>query len=238
MIITNDKEIDIRGNELAIIIRDSIVEKIPLAGSVTIRFLSWEQRVRHERIISFIEDLVSSLQDTDKDEINWEYLSSQDFSDLIMLVVQRVEQTSSKEKLQRFKEILLKEVKTPYLSDFKDTFLDILLKINEDQIKILVFYQKLDNKEISIKFNYTPKNKGIRGVSEVIGSKTVARDENVYVNQTYFGMDQDIYDFLIQDLLSKYLLYDIGFNRFQWGHVLVPSVSPLGKEFLLFVKST
>jgi len=234
----NDKEFDIRGNELAIIIRDSLIEKIPLAGSIVIRFLSWEQRVRHERIISFIEDFISSLQDIDKSEINWEYLSSQDFSALIMLVVRRVEQTSSKEKLQRFKDILLKETKTPYLSNFKDTFLDILLKINEDQIKILVFYQKLDNKEISIKFNYTPSQKCVRGVSEVKEGETIARVENVYVNQTYFGMTQEIYDFLMQDLLSKYLLYDVGFNRHQWGHVLVPSVSPLGKEFLLFLKST
>lgn len=225
----NDKEIDIKGNELAIILRDSIIEEIPFIGSVAVKIISLQQRVRHERIISFIEDLVSSLKGIDKNEINWEYVSGQDFSDMIISIIQRVEQTFSKEKLHRFKEILIKEIKTPYSSNFKDTFLDILLKINEDQIKILSLYQKIDNGTITLT-SYSLSNLGIRRFGE--------KRENEYINQIYFGMNQDVYDFLIQDLLSKYQLFDIGFIRNVIGHVMVPNVSPLGKELLLFIEST
>jgi hypothetical protein len=225
----NDKEIDIKGNEIAKILRDSIIEKIPLIGSDIVRIISWQETVRNQRIISFIEDFISSLQGIDKSEINWEYLSSQDYFDLLASVSQKVEQTSSKEKLRRFKDILIKEIKTPYVSEFKDTFLDILSKINEDQIKILDFYYQVDLGKITL-----PQVSGsTTGIRQFNG-----KNENTYLNETYFKMEQEVYEFLIQDLISKYLL--INFNSgigplFQ--RQSFPKISPLGMEFLEFIKT-
>jgi hypothetical protein len=46
-------------------------------------------------------------------------------------------------KKKRFKEILIKDLKTIYKSDFKETFLDLILRLNEDQIRILQAFSLL-----------------------------------------------------------------------------------------------
>ena len=148
----NEDKINVVGNELALIIRETLIEQIPIGGSVASKILSLEERIKQKRINSFFEEWIAYLLKIDKTKIDWERLSRPEFIDSIISVSHRVYQTSSKEKLQRFKLILTGELIKGNISktEFKDTFLDILLRINEDQINVLKAYKKIHDEKIGM----------------------------------------------------------------------------------------
>ena len=54
-------------------------------------------------------------------KVDQKYLKNEEFGDIFESILRRVVNTASKEKAQRFKKILLNEMKYTYESDFKET---------------------------------------------------------------------------------------------------------------------
>jgi len=225
----NEKNIDLTGNEIAKIIRDSVVEQIPVVGSATVKFFTLQERKRHERIISIFENLLSSLAGIDQSEINWEYVKSEDFNPMLGSVIDRLQYTTAKEKIHRFREILIKDLKTTYYSDFKETYLDLILRLNEDQIKILRAFQKLNVDLGSFSRNESADEK--EKERERLKIQRIPKAED-------FGLNRDLYLFYIQDLISKSLLYDEGMGRFSTGPFKIIEITQFGLEFLKFIENT
>ena len=136
-------KVNIYGNEFAKAIRDSLISKIPVAGSAAVRFLEAYEKANLQIKINFLEEFISELKGVDKNEINWDHLDSVEFLVMFNSVLERIRYTTAEEKKKRFKEILIKDLKTTYKSDFKETFLDLILRLNEDQIRILQAFNTL-----------------------------------------------------------------------------------------------
>jgi len=138
------EKVDIYVNEIAKAFRDSLISMVPVAGSTAVRLLEAIEKANIQIKINFIEEFVAELKGVDKNEINWSHLNSDDFLVMLNSVLERIRYTTAEEKKKRFKDILIKDLKTTYRSDFKETFLDLILRLNEDQIRILHTFRSLN----------------------------------------------------------------------------------------------
>jgi hypothetical protein len=147
-------------------------------------------------------------------------------------VTQRVQLTSAKDKLLRFRLILTEEIKFRSISDseFKETFLDLILRINEDQIKILNAYKKIKLEKIGLHDN-------VPGIG-IVRIKHPGKNESDYAKirtHEYFGIDDELYKFYVQDLISKSLLYDDGLGLFGSRPFLIIEITQFGMAFLNYI---
>jgi hypothetical protein len=136
-------KVDAYVNEFAKATRDLVISKVPVAGPAVVRFLEAIEKANLQIKINFLEEFISELKGVDKNEINWDHLDSVEFLVMFNSVLERIRYTTAEEKKKRFKEILIKDLKTTYKSDFKETFLDLILRLNEDQIRILQAFNTL-----------------------------------------------------------------------------------------------
>mgnify|MGYP002410000489 CR=1 FL=1 len=115
----------------------------------------------------------------------------------------------SEERLHRFKKILVNQMVSPHESDWAETFLDLVSKLNETQIEILVFFRNHAEDE-----------------PEDMSKK----------NHRTFGLSEGTYLFYIQDLISKSLLFDDSINRYGTRPSTIVAITELGKEFLGYIE--
>lgn len=205
---------------------DIILYNFPIAGSTVARISKMQDNVRQHQRDIVIEEFFSALAQEDKSKINWTRYKSQDFILLFNSVTIRAQQTTAKEKRRRFREILIKELHETYESDFKETFLDLILRLNEDQITILNSYKKTFDV-------YGPFVRGEKGESE--DQKVLRERINHCPKATDFGYAQDLYFFYVQDLISKSLMYDEGMGRLGASPFKIVYITKFGLEFLDFI---
>ena len=128
--------------------------------------------------------------------------------------------------MHRFKKILLNEMTRTYTSDFKETFLDIVSRINEDQILILNRFREVKDCE-----------------SEGNSEQRVVDGEGAKVSLKYKGnfleVDEAEYLFYVQDLVSKSLLCDKYVGVYGGAKPYTNlGITPFGEEFLKFIEGS
>ena len=199
----------------------ALLSRTPV-GVATDTFFEYQTQVKLERLYRIIEELREDFESIDPKKINWEHLQSEEFSDLFESILRRAVNTAAEEKIRRFKKILMNEMTRPYKSDFKETFLDIAYRINEDQIQILKHFWNAKN--------------GCEGDSEqrvIDGEGTGVSFKSTADLQ---GFEEAKYLFYVQDLVSKSLLLDEAVALF--GGEIKPytnlRITPFGEEFLKF----
>ena len=129
--------------------------------------------------------------------------------------------------MHRFKRILLNEMTHTYTSDFKETFLDIVSRINEDQILILNHFRKVKDCE--------SEGNSEQRVADGEGTET-----SLKCKANFLGFDEAKYLFCVQDLVSKSLLFDETIALF--GGRTKPytrlRITLFGEEFLRFIEGS
>ncbi|MDO9035042.1 MAG: hypothetical protein Q7U51_07560 [Methanoregula sp.] len=225
----NDEEIKIITNETTSAVSDIVISQAPFIGPIAVRINDTGERVRQQHINAFLEKFVSTLMKIERSEIDWTRFTSKDFYFMIHSVTERVHHTTAKEKIHRFQEILIKDLKTTYNSDFKETYLDLILRLNEEQIKILRAFQKLHNDHGPILRHESADEK--EKEHQRIRIQKIPKAED-------FVFDRELYSFYIQDLTSKSLLYDDGMGRFGTGPFTIIDITKFGLEFLNFIEYT
>ncbi|MFA6332834.1 MAG: hypothetical protein WCX22_07780 [Methanoregula sp.] len=225
----NDDEIKIFTTETTSAVFDIVVSQAPVIGPIAVRLSETGERIRQQQINTFLENFVSALMKIDRDQINWTRFKSDDYYFMIHSVTERVHHTTAKEKIIRFREILIKDLQTTYHSDFKETYLDLILRLNEDQIKILRTFRTQYNE-------YGP----------FIRDESPSDEQNEQIRLKYeslpkekdFQFNHDLYFFYILDMISKSLLYDDGMGRFGTGALEIIDITQFGLEFLKFIEDT
>jgi hypothetical protein len=178
---------EISKKQLAISVAKAAVGAVPWLGpSLNEAFFDYRSRVKQQRINAFLADLMAQLEHYETGSQDFEHLQSDAFGDFFESVLRKVAENRSSEKISRFKGVLVKEVRSPSQTDFTETFLDIISKVNETEIAILVKYDQFDKKE---------EDKEI--------PEYRLRPEEI-------GLDPGTLAFYTQDLISKALLIDIG----------------------------
>ena len=222
-----DEDSKIQLKHAAISAKNVVFSSIPVCGTILDEVLfGYRSRVKQERLNRFVEELEKYLRSMRSGDIDQEYLKSEEFGDIFESILRRVVNTASEEKMHRFKRILLNEMTHTYTSDFKETFLDIAFRINEDQILILKHFWKAKD------------DCGSEGNSEQRVVDDEGAETSLKCKANFLGFDEAKYLFYAQDLVSKSLLYDEIIALF--GGETKPytnlRITPFGEEFLRFVE--
>jgi hypothetical protein len=245
-----------------------VIGEIPYIGSVLNEVIYESRaRIKQERINKFISLLHDYMCNVSIDSIDFEYVKSDDFSDLFESVLKRVALTKSEEKMRRFKKVLVSEIQNPTRTDFVETFLDIITRLDEVQIKILndikiatkncgglhekVFKLQDEISKIENDLSQNKKSDNERLiVLSLQQSKTekenrlkillnILVDNQRYYNSDNYGITHNQYVFYLQDLISKALLQERLIPR----KIKAPFVTKIielttyGDEFLNFIQT-
>jgi len=214
--------------QAAISVKNVLFSNIPVVGGILDEVLfEHRNRVKQERLNRFVEEFKKYLRSMGSCDIDQKHLKSEEFGDIFESILRKVVNTASEEKVHRFKKILLNEMEHTYESDFKETFLDIAFRINEDQIQILKhFWNVKDGCE-----------------SEDNSEQKVVDGEGAEASLKYkanlLGFDESKYLFYVQDLISKSLLFDEYVGVFGGAKPYTNlRITPFGEEFLKFIEGS
>ena len=222
-----DEDSKIQLKHAAVSAKNVLFSSIPICGTILDEVLfEYRSRVKQERLNRFVEELEKYLRSMCSGDIDQEHLKSEEFGDIFESILRRVVHTASEEKMHRFKKILLNEMAHTYTSDFKETCLDIVSRINEDQILILNRFREVKDCE-----------------SEGNSEQRVVDGEGAKVSLKYKGnfleVDEAEYLFYVQDLVSKSLLCDKYVGVYGGAKPYTNlGITPFGEEFLKFIEGS
>ncbi|QEC78433.1 hypothetical protein [Mucilaginibacter ginsenosidivorax] len=230
-------------------------------------FFDYRSRVKQDRLNSFIEGIIDYLKRNDIEAISTEIQESEDFGDLFESVIRRVIQTNSAERICRFRSVVTDYIANPVKIDYRDTYLDIIERINGTQIKILKAHVQIENdirlllrqrdglREEMLKLNNKLETLGdLNGdtigdhfdITSSITStdhqlKNVEKEielDSILRKPAYYGVESGDYLFLIQDLYGKGLMVDEGIGALDTKPFDKMAITDFGKGFLKFINET
>ncbi len=227
-----DEDSKIQLKQAAISGKNVIFSNIPFFGTILDEVLfEYRSRVKQERLNQFVEEFEKYVRSMRTCEVDQKYLKSEEFGDIFESILRRVVNTASEEKVHRFKMILLNEMKHTYESDFKETFLDIAFRINEDQILILDHFREIKGSEL--------ESSSERGAIESEDAGGEGARASLGRERDLLGFDESKYLFYVQDLVSKSLLYDEYVGVYGGAKPYTNlRITPFGEEFLKFIEGS
>lgn len=230
---------------------------IPKVGPFLAEGFNHYGKVRQERLNLFLEKLKEYFDGLSDEEIEPEFLKSEDFAWLFEAVLKKVAETKSENKRETFRKILMSSIGAKKVSDFSETFLNLTSQLHEKQIEILSAYHEtiLEYNEMSKKiYEFNEQNtqfldqialEGLKGVSADRRKAIDLRNEMLEkrkliiskINQpAYFSIGKVEFDFYMQDLASKCLMKDITGSGMSDSNSLNYNVTLLGEQYLNFLK--
>lgn len=251
--------------EIGISIVKAAFSNIPFAGQLLTEVLfEYRGRIKQNRLNMFTEML--SQYFSENSGIVLENMRNEDFSDLLELVLRKVVDTKSEEKLRRFKDILVNSIVTDIDYNNSERYLDLVSSLTETDIQILKRHELFDNRfeerfnhqrnnieqlpkleklmqdEIKLKENGFANSWQI-AVSNYNAVKNAIRtfeEQNksveIYRNAGFYSIENDEFLYSKQKLFSLGLLIDSGAGKFDYKPFHMMSITEFAKKFLEFIK--
>lgn len=246
--------------EIVISTVKSLFGAVPYGGTALNElFFEYNGRIKQKRLNRFVEILAENF--TDDSEINIHNIKTEDFNDLFEAVLRRVVQTKSELKLNRFKDILIKELKTPTKeTELIEVYLDLITTLSEEELVIL-FHHKNFNKNYDKEREKLSKLEERRlRLAENMKKETIIIEKSKYQNDydmdsasidkiqikhkelekyrssEFYGISEQKFVFYKQRLFSKGLILDWGIGRIGVRSFQMMSITEFGNEFLEFIK--
>lgn len=225
--------------EVGISATKGAIGAIPFVGTVLNEVIFESRgRIKQERVNKFIEMLQDFMGTVSEESINFQHLKSDEFSDIFESILKRIAYTRSEEKMKRFRKVLVSEMQNPSDTDFTETFLDIISRLEEVQIKILrdirfatkncggvhekiykiqneikkhkvQLKKELEYRKNGFANNVLTEQKFIAEKEAFVRNKMQILIENQkYYNSDAYGVTHSQYKFYVQDLISKALLQE------------------------------
>ena len=199
-----------------------LVGAIPYVGTLLNEAIfEGRARLKQERLEKFVGYLADSLQTLETDKIDVAYIQSAEFVDFLEDVLIRAAKVRAEEKRRKLAAVLAGRLQHAQGSPFDDRFLDLLITLSDIQVRILAEH--------------------LRAAEERENTGEDDTDTSVeYCQPSHYNVSDSEYSFLIQDLMSKALLYTRGFGLGHLGPTSGPSelleVTELGQEFIRFLE--
>lgn len=243
----------------------SLFGAVPYVGTALNEVLfERRSRLKQERLNNFIIEFSKFLGKYSPTDISHDFINSDAFSDIFESILRRVTNTNSNTKIDRFKRVLAQQIINYEPFEYTETFLDLIERLNEKQIMILIghcnFNYDLNDIEESLialkeskekdtmrlkqetewhkkgKANdYLKVSKNIEVISKRIEElKTLKYKDIKFRKPEHYSLLQAEYNFCVQDLVSKGLLIDSGLT---WNKAPLQflSITAFGKTFLKFI---
>ncbi|WP_328800452.1 hypothetical protein T3H97_17980 [Paenibacillus sp. LX16] len=211
-----------------------------IGGALNEALFEVRGRIAQHRINNFVESFLIQLNDLGI-IVDEKIISSEDFNDIYAAIIKRVVDTKNEFKLKIFKDILASMLTTPYQSDFTETFLDLVTRLDFMEIEILKMFEhtgRSGSMDIS---------EGYDGSISMLNS-TSHKDqiiEKIRVESAHLSIIESHgkYEFYICDLISKALLIDTKTTGNTYNDLAKEGLTHLyitdfGKEFLKFIRNS
>lgn len=198
-------------------------------GHLVSLFFEFKGKVAQERINKFSEQFLRCLEEVVGKEFDIENLKNEDFMDAFEIIARKAILTKSKEKLARYKNVLVKEVfEKNSESDSFSKYVNLIEDLNEVQILIL---DKMKNKA-----KY--RSSSIRQLIEKIVEQELEHNSNPHfevLNGEKITFED--FNFLLQELAGKGLLHRvISTKKGVFGEKETYELNTVGERFLRFIK--
>lgn len=135
------------------VVQDPIVAQG--ASTFILQTLSLAQtEIKQQRVESLVFGLEELLRKHDKD-FKFEESSIQETRDLLETAIINASRATSEEKIHRLRKVLKGHIISPQPIDYTSRYLDLAIRLNEEQISILKIYQEteFDLKDIRIQLS-------------------------------------------------------------------------------------
>lgn len=237
----------------------SVFGAIPFGGSLLDEVVfEYSTRIKQNRLNNFIEIL--SYGFNENSGIDLDNIKSEDFLDLFESVLRRVVRTKSESKLRKYKDILIKELRSPSNQiELVELYLDLITDLSEEELTILYHHrhftldyeEKIDdmNKlrthldtvkhkmEKEWKGNgesrYKRERKELEEKIEAI--KVWLSQLSIYRTAEFYALNDNKFMLFKQRLSSKGLLLDNRKNRISGVTFQNMGITEFGEEFLEFI---
>lgn len=126
--------------------------QIPIVGTVLTELaFDFSGRIKQNRLNLFSEKLKSYFESIGEGQVNTENILTEDFHDLFEAILKQIAFTKSERKMERFKNIVVGQIKSPSEFESVERFIEITARLTESQVSILLFYYT--NVELRNKYN-------------------------------------------------------------------------------------
>ena len=205
-------------------------------GVIADSFLNYQGNLKRRRAIEFSERLKKVLEEFAGRELHANDFSNEDFVDVMEEVYKKVLTTSSKHKLERFRNILAKQIIEPIESHETLKFVHILGELQD--VDLVILQKMKDNDSIAYKSNFAQL---LTGSEEIL-------DDDYPVALNAGGNDIEItvgdIEFYVNRLTSLGLLklHSVQMTsssrqkRSQVKNYQTLLISKMGKKFLNFIE--
>ncbi len=174
-----ETKLSIRNEQIAGSVLNILTSSIPYVGPILAEGLSnYWGKVKQERINSFVIELKEYFETVSNSEIDEEFIKSEDYAQIFEMVLRKVSDTKSDEKLKIFKDILLNVIQIKKIDDHSETFLNLVGQLTSQQINALkiIYCLGLDKKDIEYKLKKID--------ADISGQKEVNNERDLYKRRT------------------------------------------------------
>ncbi len=238
----------------------SLFGAVPFGGTALNElFFEYNGQIKQKRLNRFVEILAENF--TEDSEINIENIKTEDFNDLFEAVLKRVVQTKSELKLNRFKDILIKELNSPTKeTELIDVYLDLITTLSEEELVILFHHKNFNKNYDNEREELDRLNEQMLRIKENMRKETIIVEKSKYQDDfdkvsanisliknkhkefekyrssEFYGISEQKFIFFKQRLFSKGLILDWGIGRIGVSSFQMMSITEFGNEFLDFIK--
>lgn len=215
------------------------ISAIPwVGGAVNEILFDIRGRIAQNRINNFVNRFIEYANEvgTNLDE---DIITSESFNDMYISIIKHVVNTKNECKLNIFKRILESDIREQYESDFKETFLELVDKLDYMEVEILKMFKDTGR---SGSMDIPEGADGCVSSMATMGCKkkiiSIIKERNTSIT-TLEAIEK--YEFYMCDLISKSLLIDtksVGntYNDLEREGLTNFYITAFGKEFLKFVR--
>lgn len=207
--------------EIWVSILKSAFGAVPVVGQALMEVVfDGRSRIKQERINNFFKDSAEEIRRTIEHKIDFEFIKSEEFSDLLEDILHKISSNKSKAKQEHFKRLFLQAVEGHRPPDMSQTFINILGEITDAELALLA--------EI-----YNIYNQGLQLQKE---GKKVDNTIHLKKDQTgIFGIDRTQYLLMVQSMIRKGILYDESLGRADGHPYEVIGINELGLQFCEYI---
>lgn len=164
-------------------------------------------RIKQERVNTFVGELSSAVRVLSEESIKKEFLTSEEFSDLIEDIFHRVTRTRSEQKRGHLRDVLVAAIQGRHDPDFGPLFLGVLEQVTEPELRVLQGFSKFVN-DGSMEIGAIDYKDGLWDLQAPVAKQVV------------------------QALVAKGLLVDTSFGRYDAVPFTFVEPTELGRAFL------
>ena len=196
----------------------SLLGAIPFVGTaLNEAIFDLSARLKQVRLEKFVEELDRNLRALEADKIDTAYIYSEEFVDFLEDVLIRAAKTRAEEKRKKLAAVLAGRLQHAKSTPFDDRFLDLLLSLTEIQVRILAEHLRAAKKREN-------------------SNQDTDEASTEHRQPGYYDLSDSEYRFLVQDLISKALLYTHAVGRGNLGVFQFLEVTELGQAFIRFLE--